>query len=179
MDIKRNIFLILSTIAFILPFVVTSLSDKSFRQIEIELGFLAYIFVPIIFYLCYLLVHLFGTLIIGSSNYNRELDDDCIFLLGVLLFRQKRIYYSDLGYFYLSGKETITIWKQGFFSSKKLFDVHYNGNLDNLRTQIKSDLEKIYKKELEEKRRFKTLKDWNGCIDKQSERDDILNKILK
>jgi hypothetical protein len=125
MDIKRNIFLILSTIAFISPFVVTSLSDKSFRQIE--LGFLAYIFVPIIFYLCYLLVHLFGNLIIGSSNnYNRELDDDCIFLLGVLIFRQKRIYYSDLGYFYLSGKNDLTIWKQGFFSSEKLFNVYYD-----------------------------------------------------
>lgn len=172
MDIKRNIFLILSTIALILPFVVTSLSDKSFRQID--LGFFAYIFVPIIFYLFYLLVHLFVTLI--HDNFP---DGRCLFLLGVLLFRQKRIYYSDLGYFYLSGKETITIWKQGFFSSKNLFDVHYNGNLDNLRIQIKSELEEIYKKELEEKRRFKTLKDWNGCIDKQSERDDKLNRILK
>lgn len=170
MDIKRKIFLILSTIAFILPFV--------FSLFLRNIG--AIIFLPILSYLIYIVCHLVSTLIKTTYTQN-DLDfyDYCIFLLGVLLFRQKRIYYSDLGYFYLSGKNDLTIWKQGFFSSEKLFNVYYDGNLDDLRNQIKSDLEKIYKKELEEKRRFKTLKDWNGCVDKKSERDDKLNKILK
>lgn len=74
--------------------------------------------------------------------------------------------------------DSVSIWKQGFFVSREVFKVYYDGNLDNLKNQIKSDLEMVYKKELEEKRRIKNLKDWNGNIDKKSERDDKLNKIL-
>ena len=108
-----------------------------------------------------------------------DIDGVCFFLLGILLFNQKRIYYSDLGFFYMSGKSNrLTIWKQGFFHSEKLFEVHYGGDIEYIRTQIKSELEKIFQDEIFENQRRKTLKDWNGCIDKKSERDDKLNKIL-
>lgn len=172
MDIKRIIFLFLSTIAFILPFVFTTFI---FNDIA------AYIFLPIVFYLFYIVFHLFGSLIINTLTGDPlpDFDEYCIFLLGVLLFRQKRIYYSDLGYFYISIKvNSVSVWKQGLLSSRELFKVYYDGNLDDLKDKIKYDLEKIYKKELEEKRRIKTLKDWNGNIDKKSDRDDKLNKIL-
>jgi hypothetical protein len=107
-----------------------------------------------------------------------DIDEYCSFLLGIFLFGQKRIYYSDLGYFYMSGKSTLSIWKQGIFFSKRLFKVHYVGDIEYTRNKIKSELEKIYSRELEENRRRKLLKDWNGYIDKKSERDDKLDKIL-
>lgn len=171
MDIKRIIFLFLSTIAIFLPFVFTTF---------ISYDLAAYIFLPIIIYLFYIIIHLFGSLISAlTGNELPDFDKYCTILLGVLLFRQKRIYYSDLGYFYISIKSnSVSVWKQGLFISRELFKVYYDGNLDNLKDKIKYDLEKIYKKELEEKRRIKTLKDWNGNIDKKSDRDDKLNKIL-
>lgn len=176
MDTKRIIFLFLSTISLVSPFV----SPFVFTTfISNDIG--AYIFLPIVFYLLYIAIHLFGSIVINAliGNELPEIDEYCTFLVGVLLFRQKRIYYSDLGYFYMFIKgDSVSIWEQGFFNSRKLFKVYYNGNLDNLKNQIKSDLEMVYKKELEEKRRIETLKDWNGNIDKKSERDDKLNKIL-
>lgn len=174
MDFKRNIFILLSTMAFILPFPIAffSLSD--------DLHLLSYILMPLLFYCFYLLIQMMS--IILSFPFRSDIpdiDEYCSFLLGILLFDQKRIYYSDLGYFYMSGKsDTLTIWKQGFFVSKKLFKVHYGGNIDDIRNTIKSELEKIYQREIFEIQKRKELKEWNGCVDKKSERDDKLNQLL-
>lgn len=174
MDYKRNIFIILSVIALTLPFPIIFFFPPD------GLGLSAYILVPLLFYCCYVLIQLFGTLISAPfRDYDMpDIDEYCSFLLGIFLFGQKRIYYSDLGYFYMSGNSTLSIWKQDIFFSKRLFKVHYGGDIEYIRTQIKSELEKIYQREIFENQRRKALEDWNGYIDKKSERDDKLNKIL-
>lgn len=175
MDFKRNIFILLSTISLILPFPIAFFYVAD--------GFLlqsAYILTPLLFYCCYVLIQLFGTLLsVPFRDYDTpDLDEYCSFLLGILLFNQKRIYYSDLGYLYISGKSTLSVWRQGIFVSKRLFKVHYSGDIEYIRTKIKSELDKIYQKEIFENKKRKALEDWNGYIDKKSERDDKLNQLL-
>ncbi len=175
MDFKRNIFIILSVMALILPLPIVFFFPPDGLRLS------GHILVPLLFYCFYVLIQLIGTLISAPfRDYDMpDIDEYCSFLLGTLLFNQKRIYYSDLGYFYMSGKSKLTIWKQGYFVSHRLFNVYYGGDIEAVRQEIKSELERIFERELEENQRRKLLKDWNGYIDKKSERDDKLNQILR
>ena len=175
MDFKRKIFILLSLVALIAPFPLVYFYPLN------NLGFVAYFLVLILFYLFYVLIQMISVFIyaVTSESGLPDIDEYCSFLLGTLLFNQKRIYYSDLGYFYMSGKSKLTIWKQGYFVSHRLFNVYYGGDIEAVRQEIKSELERIFERELEENQRRKLLKDWNGYIDKKSERDDKLNQILR
>ena len=175
MDFKRKIFILLSLVALIAPFTLVYFYPLN------NLGFAAYFLVTILFYLFYVLIQMIGVFIyaVTSESGLPDIDEYCSFLLGTLLLNQKRIYYSDLGYFYMSGKSKLTIWKQGYFVSHRLFNVYYGGDIEAVRQEIKSELERIFERELEENQRRKLLKDWNGYIDKKSERDDKLNQILR
>lgn len=175
MDLKRKIFILLSLVALIVPFPVTYFYPLN------NLGFAAYFLVPILFYLFYVLIQMIifiYALASESGIRTPDVDEYCSFLLGTLLFNQKRIYYSDLGYFYMSGKSRLTIWKQGYFVSHKLFHVYYGGDIEAVRQAIKVELETRFQRELEENQRRKLLKDWNGNLDKKSDRDDKLNQLL-
>ena len=174
MDFKRKIFILLSLVALIVPFPLTYFYPPD------NLGLSAYFLVPVLFYLCYCLIQMVSLFIyaLTSESGLPDVDEYCSFLFGTLLFNQKRIYYSDLGYFYMSGKSSLTIWKQGYFVSHKLFSVYYGGDIESVRQEIKVELERIFQRELEENQKRKSLKDWNGYIDKKSERDDKLNQLL-
>lgn len=174
MDFKRKIYILLSLVALIVPFPVTY-----FYPLD-NLGLSAYFLVPVLFYLFYVLIQMISVFIyvLTSESGPPDVDEYCSFLLGTLLFNQKRIYYSDLGYFYMSGKSKLTIWKQGYFVSHRLFNVYYGGDIEAVRQEIKSELERIFQRELEENQRRKLLKDWNGNLDRKSERDDKLNQLL-
>lgn len=174
MDFKRKVFLLFSFVSLILPFVISHFAPG-------RLGYSAYILLPILFYMIYFLMQMLSLLALNISRNSRfiGLDEYYSFLFGIILINQKRIYYSDLGYFYMSGKSKLTIWNQGYFTSNKLFHVYYNGDIEQTTYEIKSKLEAIYQEELEENRKRKLLKDWNGYLDKKSERDDKLNKLLK
>ena len=173
MDFKRKIFILFSLVALIAPILLVYFSPHE------HLGF-AYFLVPVLFYLCYVLIQMVSVFIyaLTSESGLPDVDEYCSFLLGTILLNQKRIYYSDLGYFYMSGKSRLTIWQQGYFVSHKLFSVYYGGDIESVRQEIKSELERIFQRELEENQRRKLLKDWNGNIDKKSERDDKLNQLL-
>lgn len=101
-------------------------------------------------------------------------------LHGYLTLRSKKIYYSDLGYFWtIKIKDKIIIYEQNLFYMKKIFSVYLgNGNIDELKKRIKDGLEEYYKEALFEKRKKESYKNWDGYIDKKSQRDDKLNKLL-
>jgi hypothetical protein len=92
---------------------------------------------------------------------------------------RKKIYYSEIGYFYIKFKDDkVYLFKQNSFKSKFLFSVNYTGDNEILRKNIKFQLDNYYKEDINAKNIKKNFKIWNGYIDKQSERDDKLNKIL-
>jgi hypothetical protein len=105
------------------------------------------------------------------------------FLFWPFALRRKKVYYSDLGYFYISLKDgDVNVYKQTSLMSHFLFNVSFGGDVNRLRSDIKKHLDDIYSKELKEKRHNKELKDnlkkWDGYIDIKSKRDDKLNQIL-
>jgi hypothetical protein len=111
-----------------------------------------------------------------------EPDTYCPFLVGFFTLGRKKIYYSDLGYFWIrQSKNKIIVSKQDWFSTKKLFTVRiYDDlNIESIRKEIKSELEEIYQDELKESRKKQMIKDWDGYIDITSRRDDVINKIIK
>jgi hypothetical protein len=74
-----------------------------------------------------------------------DLGDDIPFFGWVFIMKCKRIYYSDLGYFYVSIKgDYVRIYKQGPIMSHYLFNVWYSGDIESLRNSIKSNLDSLY-----------------------------------
>ena len=105
------------------------------------------------------------------------------FFFWPFALRRKRVYYSDLGYFYISFKNgEVNVYKQTPLMSHFLFNVSFGGDVNRLRSDIKNHLDDIYHRELEamrNKRELKnSLKKWDGYIDLKSKRDDKLNQIL-
>jgi hypothetical protein len=108
--------------------------------------------------------------------------DDITIFLSIFTLGRKKIYYSDLGYFYMSIKKDgsmVSIHKQGIFVSHKLFEIYYNNDVEKLRSSIKAHLDSTYREKLEKKKIKDRLKQWDGYIDTTSKRDDKLNQLLK
>lgn len=104
-----------------------------------------------------------------------------LFPMGFLTLKHKKIYHGDLGVFYMSvysgGETKILVHKQGLFHVKEMFSIDHYGDMNVTKDKIKSKLDKMYKKKLETIRIEKTALDWDGYLDTQSKRDDILNKL--
>jgi hypothetical protein len=98
--------------------------------------------------------------------------------VGFLTFKFKRIYYSELGYFWtLKIKDKIYVYKQGYFYLSLLFYVNIDDNINKTMNDIKTELDYIFREEIKIKKINDVYKDWNGFLDTQSERDGKLNDI--
>jgi hypothetical protein len=98
--------------------------------------------------------------------------------VGFLTFKFKRIYYSELGYFWtLKIKDKIYVYKQSYFYLKRLFFVNIDDDINVIANDIKKELDYRFKHEVERKKLDDVYKDWNGFVDTQSERDGKLNDI--
>jgi hypothetical protein len=176
--LKRNIYLLLGTITTLSPIIIPILKGSHVITI-----FLSIILTYSVFTLIGLVMTMINVMISDDNNIP-DIGDIIPFMWIPLALKQKKIYYSDLGYFFITVKyntvNTVTVHKQGYFFRTKLFDIYFRGDdVDKLRMDIKSELEVIYKKELEKKRRKNIIKNWDGYIDTVSKRDDKINQILK
>jgi len=98
--------------------------------------------------------------------------------VGFLTFKFKRIYYSELGYFWtLKIKDKIYVYKQGYFYLSLLFYFNIDDNINKTMNDIKTELDYIFREEIKIKKINDVYKDWNGFLDTQSERDGKLNDI--
>ena len=102
---------------------------------------------------------------------------------GFLTFGFKRVYYSDLGHFWIrkSGSGQVYLYEQKLFVMYKIGEVYWDGNIEHLKLEIKKELEEIYKVQLSLKRKRdldkKLWSEWDGSVDKKSERDNKLNEL--
>lgn len=100
--------------------------------------------------------------------------------INLWFFRPEKRIYSEWGEYWIDiwdkrvvyqQKKIVYIYKLGFFSFSKIAELDYIENLNIMKVNIKSKLDEINKKE-------KTIfDDWDGYLDKQSEREDKLNKL--
>jgi hypothetical protein len=171
--IKRKIYKTLSIVTIIinlyLSYLIASLTHEGLTLTPVVL---------IIVYLVESLLQVFISLFL-MGNKIKEPTDLIFTNLGFLTFRFKRIYYSDLGYFWCWRKSDnkVIVYKQSYFYMKKLFNIRYNGDTDVLGIRIKDELEEIYTEELKKKRESDSFKNWNGYIDTVIERDGKLNDL--
>jgi hypothetical protein len=101
---------------------------------------------------------------------------------GFLTFGFKRVYYSDLGYFWIRKNDRLVhLYDQKLFAMSKIGEVYWDGNIEHLKLEIKKELEEIYKVQLSIKRKRdldkKLWSEWDGSVDKKSERDNKLNEL--
>jgi len=176
---KRFIFILLGIVTSVLPLIVSIMYNKSLGDI---------IFITIVTYLVYVLVSMIWTFVytLVKRKDLPEVENTIIstFYFWFLTLKRKKVYYSDLGYFYVSIRgDYVYVFKQGYFMSHYLFSVWYYGDIELLRLEMKKELDCIYTKELEETRQKKFKKDkldlWDGYIDIVSKRDDKIKRLLK
>lgn len=102
--------------------------------------------------------------------------------INLWFFKPEKRIYSEWGEYWIDiwdkkvvyqQKKIVYIYKLGFFSFSKVAELDYKDNLESMKLGIKNVLCDINYKE-------KTVfDDWDGYLDKKSEREDKLNKILK
>lgn len=171
------------------------------RFIYITLGLISLLAPPILFitgispgevflsYMVYVVISIFWVILDGIIRYGgpQNPGEFIPFFFVLFTLNRKKIHYSSLKNIYVSNSVSeglckAKVYKQGPLVSEFLFEVYY-GDLNTLKSNIKSELDIIYKKEIEKNNRIKEvktfLKGWNGYLDKQSERDSKLNDILK
>jgi len=120
---------------------------------------------------------LFGLILTITESINQP-TDIITPNVGFLTFKFKRIYYSELGYFWtLKIKNKIYVYKQGYFYLSLLFYVNIDDNINKTMNDIKTELDYIFREEIKIKKINDVYKDWNGFLDTQSERDGKLNDI--
>ena len=137
---KRFIFILLGIVTSLLPLIVSIMYNKSLGDI---------IFITIVTYLVYVLVSMICTLIytLVKRKDLPEVENTIIstFYFWFLTLKRKKVYYSDLGYFYVSIKDqNVYVYKQGYFMSHYLFEVWYDGDIELLRVEIKSQLDSLF-----------------------------------
>lgn len=128
MDNKRNVFLS-ATIIYNLLLLLIPISTGIKYSIEAGVGsfivtFLVNILLSFLFQLIYTMIKDEG-----------DMDTFCLFTIGFLTFGfRKRIYYSELGYFYMRKyKDKLIISKQSYFYSKKLFSINISDDLESIK----------------------------------------------
>lgn len=168
---KRNIFLISSALTWLLPFTIL-----------IFHFWVAGIFlIPLLEVAIYLMIQMFTIILIHNVRGGKlpDIFDFHFFFSGLYTMKFKRIYYSELGYFYiLKIDDEVKIFEQNYIYMERIGTVHYYGDIEDLKASIKRELESHYKEYIERKEKSDKLKNWSGNLDIQSERDDRINKIL-
>lgn len=158
---KRLVFLTSMVLFHLVIISVIILISNNFFD---YLGFilLTYIILTIIFLFVY------------SNTESR------LFITGFNTIKRKRIYYSDIGYFYLDINPTeLTVYKQSWFYTKKLFSIFYTEDIEYTKKQIKRELDILYKEKNQKKNKIDIIKNWDGNLDLKSQRDHKISTIIK
>ena len=176
---KRKIYLILNVLIFIGTIYLANLMARdTSTPIGATIGF------SILLLLVGVVIGLLATIIaamtdmINSNSFSGSPLDILTPPFGLFTIGFKKIYYSDLGYFWCYKKgNSITIYEQKLFALIKISKVDYYGDIESLRNRIKREIESIYEIKLRDKNISDKFKNWDGYIDKKSERDDKLEKL--
>lgn len=150
---RRFIFLSLGVLSTILPTIILIMMGKSVVNV---------VLLTFTIYMVYLLVSIVMVLTWGFISKN-DLPDPGAYIPSFFWFLTlgwKRVYYSDLGYFYVSIKgQNVYVYKQGLFVSHYLFEVWYDGDIESLRVNIKRKLDFLYEEEVRKTRHKRFKKD--------------------
>lgn len=132
---KRIIYLLLSIIIFFVGiFFVYYLFSSSALLFLLFIGL-------------YYVVNVGVSFIISRSFYDKA--TNFFFNVGIFTINYKRVYSKDFGYFWCEFVDhdddgLIIVYEQQYFILKEKFRCHYDGDIDNFKKNIKSELDKLY-----------------------------------
>lgn len=166
---KRKIFLILSVITGISNFLIPYLIAESLPGLSGRPTFI-YVFLLVLIFVIIILIF------IGIGQYLK-----CFWWIDNLTTKQKKVYHSDLGYFYIEydiKREKTTLYEQKIFTQVKISEI---GSIDPeyISKRIKTILDNKYKEKLEEEHKKKKMETWDGFLDIQGKRDQKIDQIIK
>lgn len=171
--LNRKIFISLTIIVNVLIITFVCVNTISTRGVLTIGNFIAGMI------LVNLMMILIGMLLVIISAIGTDKISNLLItpMHGYILFKMKRIYYANLGYFWtLKLKDTVFIFQQKPLYLKEVAEVEYD-NLEKLKSDIESELKFTFRLELEEKERINEYKKWDGYLDKKSARDGKLKDI--
>lgn len=70
------------------------------------------------------------------------------------------------------------VMRDRFFYLENINNISYYGNLEELKSWVKKQIEAKTAVRRSKNELVNSIKSWNGCLDKKSERDHKLNEIL-
>ena len=166
---KRKIFLLLSVITgisnFVIPYLLVFKLMIPFSITEPPL------FISITFYvLCFIAIALIFFIFGKSLKFFHWLDN---------LKKLKKVYHSQLGYFYIDcdfKKDESTLYEQTPFN---LIEIDKIYGLDFLSEEIKDILDKRYKDKIDYETKKNKVKNWDGFLDVEGKRDQKIDQIIK
>lgn len=187
--IKRLVYTILSTLLY------TSIILGSFyivydNQMGINKEFnIIGRFFSKFFILIIMLFIEFLVLIVMENKIFKEKTYSIISLMVPFLIKHKEkwAFHSELGPFLVSiTKNKINVYQQNYLTLIEISEFDNNGNESETTNQIKISLDSYFKNKLEIKRlanlskdKLNTLDNWDGYFDKQTRRDNKIDKLLK
>lgn len=180
---KRKIYLTISTILALSPFITALMISNSIESIR---PVVVVAVVSILILTLYFVLFMFSEVIISNIE-KTNVSDVWGPTLGLLTINMKKAFHSELGEFYLKAKFSsndakILVYEQKYFYMIEKFEMKYDGDIDSFKNRLKMRLEDTYRSELKEINKQKELKNkwknWSGAVDKQSEREMKLNSIL-
>jgi hypothetical protein len=166
---KRKIFLLLSVITgisnFVIPYLLVFKLMIPFSITEPPP------FISIAFYvLCFIAIALIFLIFGKSLKFFHWLDN---------LKKLKKVYHSQLGYFYIDcdfKKDESIIYEQTPFN---LIEIDKIYGLDFLSEEIKDILDKRYKDKIDYETKKNKVKNWDGFLDVEGKRDQKIDQIIK
>ena len=187
--IKRLVYTILSTLLY------TSIILGSFyivydNQMGINKEFnIIGRFFSKFFILIIMLFIEFLVLIVMENKIFKEKTYSIISLMVPFIVKHKEKWalHSELGPFLISiTKNKINVYQQNYLTLIEISEFDNNGNESETTNQIKRSLDSYFKNKLEIKKlanlskdKLNTLDNWDGYFDKQTRRDNKIDKLLK
>ena len=93
------------------------------------------------------------------------------------LFRTKRV-YTEYGRFYvIVRKDKLHLYQDRLFYLKYI-DHQWYSSMDNTKEWVKKQCDMTTRAQRQKDEILKSVKEWNGCLDLQSERDKKLDKLI-
>jgi Cdc6-like AAA superfamily ATPase len=166
---KRKIFLILSVITgisnFLIPYLLVFKIMGPASITEPPL------FILMTLYSSFVIVVALIFVIFGKSlKFFHWLDN---------LKKLKKVYHSQLGYFYIDcdfKKDEAILYEQTPFNLIEIYKIY---SLDYLSEEIKEILDKRYKEKIDNETKMNKVKNWDGFLDIEGKRDQKIDQIIK
>lgn len=165
---KRILYKIISILIGISNFLIPFLAEKN------SVTDIAPVFIHVV-------VFVFSSAIIallfaGIGKFLR-----CFWWIDALTTKQKKVYHSDLGYFYIEyniKKEKTTLYEQKIFTQVKISEID-SVDPEFISKKIKSILDDKYRTKLKAEQKRKKIETWDGFLDKVGKRDQKIDQIIK